>query len=63
MFDNIILPNLPPLTCLLVSGFAPSSNIVISQSTSMMSDENSTTNLFSMSMKETWSNIVIIMSF
>lgn len=55
MIDNIFLPNLHPLTCPLVSGFAPSSNIVISPSTSTMSDENSTTNLFSLSMKETWS--------
>ncbi|KAL5122821.1 5'-adenylylsulfate reductase-like 5 [Glycine soja] len=37
------------------TGFAPSRNIVISPSTSTMSDENSTTNLFSLSMKETWS--------
>ncbi|KAK7380633.1 hypothetical protein VNO78_33148 [Psophocarpus tetragonolobus] len=36
------------------TGFSPSSNIVVSQSSSM-SNENSTTYLFGLSLKETWS--------
>lgn len=47
---------MPPLSSLPGAGFAAYSNIVVGPSSSMMSDENSTTNLFGLSLKDTWSS-------